>query len=158
MGAGYRIRACYRVARSWGGRPACTSPGPLERWDIDHGSPRQLAEGMAQCRDCPIVGQCLAEAVQRKETGVFGGRVVVEGRITPLARWLARRADPTPRIAPVVVDRRVCLNCGEEFDVIAPRFGLKRCDPCRGPRQLARSRRRRAEVSARALGASQASA
>lgn len=165
MSAGYKLRDGYRVADEWEGRFACTLPdAELTWWDLDAGSPQELAEGMARCRECPISGQCLDEAVRKRETGVFGGRVVIVGKVTPLAKWLGRRKgqDMRPR---EVVGHRECPACGERFEVVAPKYAQKWCDACKIPetnrasvRRAIRSRRRRSEVAARTLEAEQPSA
>lgn len=165
MSAGYRLRDGYRVSEEWEGRFACTLPdAELTWWDLDAGSPQELAEGMSRCRACPIVDQCLKEAVRKKETGVFGGRAVLAGVVTPLAKWLSRRKGQHVRMNQVV-GRRKCAGCGETFEIVAPRYAQKWCDECRvretnraSARRSVRSRQRRAEVAARTLEAEQPSA
>lgn len=157
MGAKPTRRGGYQVAEDWEGRFACTLPGAqLAWWDLDHGTPQELASGMRRCRECPIATQCLEEAIRKRESGVFGGRVVVAGSVKPLARWLARRLGKRPGIsAGTVVGQRNCEACGTEFDVIAPAYPVKFCGPCRAlvtsRASAERSARRRAQIAARAL-------
>lgn len=61
--------------------------------------PRLLAVAQARCAGCPVSEACLAGALERAEPwGVWGGRIVVDGRVVPAKRGRGRppRADRVP--------------------------------------------------------------
>lgn len=50
-------------------------------------APADLEYAKMLCRDCPVQQACLAGALRRKEPyGVWGGEIVIEGRVIPRKR------------------------------------------------------------------------
>ena len=68
--------------------------GSAEMWFAE--SPERIAEAKAMCWRCPVRRGCLAGALERREPwGVWGGELVVNGRIVAHKRGRGR-----PRKAP----------------------------------------------------------
>ena len=63
--------------------------GDPELWFAEHTA--QVEQAKALCRTCPVVGACLAGAVERAEPwGVWGGEVFVAGVVVPTKRGRGR--------------------------------------------------------------------
>lgn len=74
----------------------CRTHDP-ELWFAEH--TRQVEQAKALCGDCPLRRGCLTGAVERGEPwGVWGGEVLVDGRIVAMKRGRGRppKAAPTP--------------------------------------------------------------
>lgn len=61
------------------GRTPCQQQDP-ELWFAEH--PVQIERAKELCRSCPVVTECLAAAMDRREPyGVWGGELLVRGTI-----------------------------------------------------------------------------
>ncbi len=62
-------------------------------------APADVEAAKAVCHDCPVREQCLADALERREPwGVWGGELLVSGKVVPRKRPRGR-----PRKNPEVV-------------------------------------------------------
>jgi WhiB family redox-sensing transcriptional regulator len=69
--------------------------GDSELWFAE--APERIAEAKAMCRGCPVRAGCLTGALERREPwGVWGGELVVNGRVVAHKRGRGR-----PRKVPV---------------------------------------------------------
>ncbi|WP_017541811.1 MULTISPECIES: WhiB family transcriptional regulator [Nocardiopsis] len=61
-------------------------------------SPADVEAAKAVCRTCPFREQCLADALERREPwGVWGGELLVAGKVVPRKRPRGRpRKHPQP--------------------------------------------------------------
>ena len=74
----------------------CTADPEL--WFAD--SPSDLEEAKARCGGCPIRVSCLASALERSEPwGVWGGQLVVRGRVVARKRPRGRPPKNDPLVA-----------------------------------------------------------
>jgi WhiB family transcriptional regulator, redox-sensing transcriptional regulator len=74
---------------------------PCHRHDPDlwfAESPAELERAKALCRPCPVQRECLTGALRRQEPfGVWGGQIVLSGRVVPRKRGRGRpRKDAPP--------------------------------------------------------------
>ncbi|KIH99870.1 DNA-binding protein [Streptomonospora alba] len=61
-------------------------------------APADVEAAKAICADCPVREQCLADALERREPwGVWGGQLLVSGKVVPRKRPRGRpRKDAEP--------------------------------------------------------------
>lgn len=73
---------------------------PCHRHDPDlwfADAPADLERAKALCRACPVRPQCLASALRRREQhGVWGGEILLSGRIIPHKRGRGRPSKNAP--------------------------------------------------------------
>jgi hypothetical protein len=77
------------VDRSWRTRSACRDVDPELFFPAAESGPahrRQVAEAKAVCGRCPVVAECLAEALTRMPYGIAGGLTEEERRGLPCRR------------------------------------------------------------------------
>lgn len=57
---------------------ACVDANP-DLFDGDRVTPRHFARAATYCDACPVARQCLSGALTRRESGVWGGRLLHHG-------------------------------------------------------------------------------
>ena len=64
-------------------------------------SPSDVEAAKAMCLTCPVVAECLAGALERREPwGVWGGQLLLQGAVIPRKRPRGRpRKDAEPWVA-----------------------------------------------------------
>lgn len=66
--------------------PCASDP---DMWFSEH--PAEVETAKQICRHCPVRGRCLAGALARREPwGVWGGELLVHGRVVPRKRGRGR--------------------------------------------------------------------
>jgi len=94
------------AAPSAGLRLPCRVGDP-DLWFAD--SPAGLDEAKALCAGCPVLAECLAGAIQRREPwGVWGGEIFERGVVVPRKRPRGR-----PRKADLERDRQLAAAAAE---------------------------------------------
>ncbi len=78
----------------------CSTDSDL--WFAEH--PEPLAVAQARCARCPLRDGCLAGALERREPwGVWGGRILVDGRVVATKRGRGRpRRSSRPAVRELV--------------------------------------------------------
>lgn len=116
---------------SWPERAACLRAEPrlfdppvvgefhFARARARKSNPRaRMDQALSFCKVCPVVNECLADAVKNRESGIRGGQLVTDGRIV-------RLPVPTPQ------PQRPLKPCGTNAAWIRHRrAGEEPCIPC----------------------------
>lgn len=86
-------RPTWRVSPSaWTPRAACAGHDPA-MWDMGAPSDVPNPAALAICQSCPVVGECLQDALQYEGRTRSEDRATIRGGLTPVERArLARRA------------------------------------------------------------------
>lgn len=74
-----------RGALDWQDRAVCRGKDPALFEELPKRTTRndwdRVLLGIAVCSPCPVRGECLRFGVENRETGVWGGRYMVEGDV-----------------------------------------------------------------------------